>query len=260
MKNFINDIIDFFDAKLVRKSTYDKIKAKEQKLRDYELSELIDKSCQFKYLENLQYSKSQLRQDLFVLSELGFKQDGYFIEFGATDGITLSNTHLLEEKFNWKGILAEPAKLWHKKLESNRKAFIDKNCVWKTSGETLLFNEVDDESHNGELSTIDSFSNFDNHRNVRKLGSKYNVNTISLIDLLNKFDAPKKIDYLSIDTEGSEFEILNAFDFNKFDIKIITCEHNYTSMQSKIFELLSKNGYKRKYCEFSLQDDWYVRE
>ena len=123
-----------------------------------------------------------------------------------------------------------------------------------------MFNEVNDEKHSGELSTIDSFTNADKHSKLRNSASnKYKVKTISLEDMLKKHNAPKKIDYLSIDTEGSEFEILNSFNFNKYDIKIISCEHNYTPAREKIFSLLTKNGYERKYSEYSMFDDWYVR-
>ena len=86
----------------------------------------------------------------------------------------------------------------------------------------------------------------------------YPVPTISLNDLLQTHNAPKNIDYLSIDTEGTEFEILNAFDFSKYSIKIITVEHNFTSKREEIFELLSRNGYNRVFKEISLFDDWYV--
>jgi hypothetical protein len=72
---------------------------------------------------------------------------------------------------------------------------------------------------------------------------KYFVDTISLIDPLSEYGAPHEIDYLSIDTEGSEYEILEAFDFEKFHIKIITCEHNYTTNRENIYSLLAKNGY-----------------
>lgn len=48
--------------------------------------------------------KAQHLQDLFVLSELDYKTDGFFVEFGATDGLSISNTWLLEKYFNWKGI------------------------------------------------------------------------------------------------------------------------------------------------------------
>ena len=57
---------------------------------------------------NRHESKSQILQDLWVSYELGEKQDGFFVEFGATNGLANSNTWLLEKKYGWKGILAEP--------------------------------------------------------------------------------------------------------------------------------------------------------
>ena len=195
-------------------------------------------------------SLSQYKQDLFVLSELEFKKNGYFVEFGATNGKDISNTFLLEKIFNWKGILAEPAKQWHTELLKNRNCDIEKDCVWSDSNIKLEFVEL------GVLSTLGKFQDSDNHN--RSNSRKYLVNTISLNDLLKKYDAPSKIDYLSIDTEGSEFDILKSLDFDKYKIKIITVEHNHTNQRDKIFKLLSKNGYKRVFTEVSYCDDWYV--
>lgn len=260
MLNFINSMLAQVDVRLVRKSTHERLISNSDKFLMYEFSELIARKYFINYLENLHDSKSQLGQDLFVLSELGFKRNGFFIEFGAANGIDLSNTHLMETKFGWKGILSEPAKIWHSELKSNRSSSIELDCVWKTTGDTLLFNEVNDNLHNGELSTIDIFSNSDKHSKARKFSNKYEVKTISLSDMLKKHNAPKTIDYLSIDTEGSEYEILKGFDFNEYDIKIITCEHNHTPIREKIFALLSANGYVRKYTKFSQFDDWYVRD
>lgn len=260
MKNFINNILSKFDVKLVRKSSHEKLVYNSKKFRDYELSELIDKKLLNEYFDNLRFSKSQLRQDLFVLCELGFKRNGYFVEFGATNGVDLSNTYLMETNFGWDGILAEPAKLWHSSLKNNRSVAIETDCVWRSTGETLLFNEVNDKKHSAELSTIDIFSNVDMHKKARnKSSNKYKVQTISLSDMLKKHNAPKYIDYLSIDTEGSEYEILSSFEFSEYDIKLITCEHNYTPIREKIKELLEKNGYERKFSNFSLFDDWYVK-
>lgn len=266
MNKAINRLLALLDLRIVKKSSHDKLletsKAlshSSERLRDYELVETLSRQHGMDYSTWLAHSQSQLRQDLFVLSETSFKRNGFFVEFGATNGIDLSNTYLLESQFGWTGILAEPAKLWHDDLFANRKSHIATDCVWTSTGEKLLFNEVTNNYLKGELSTIDSFSDSDHHKSGRMLGKKYQVSTISLLDLLKKYNAPKVIDYLSIDTEGSEFEILNAFDFNAFDIKIITCEHNHTPMQGKIFDLLTRNGYERKYSEFSRFDDWYVR-
>ena len=199
-------------------------------------------------------STSQIGQDMFVLAELGFKRDGFFVEFGATNGKDLSNTWMLEKEMGWTGILAEPAWVWHDDLVKNRTAKISFDCVWSKSHELLSFNQ----SSSPELSTIDDFSDSDMHKDDRKIGDKYEVYTTSLMDLLKKYKAPKEIDYLSIDTEGSEFEILSAFDFDAYKIKVITCEHNFTPMRDKILNLLLSKGYVRKYQEFSQFDDWYV--
>jgi FkbM family methyltransferase len=208
------------------------------------------------FLEYLRRSKSQLRQDLFVLSQLNFKRNGYFVEFGATNGVELSNTHLMEKEFDWTGILAEPAVCWHNDLKKNRSAHIETCCVWSESNKTLRFNEAE----MAELSTIDSYCSSDGHYKQRESGKSYDVKTISLNDLLAKYDAPRKIDFLSLDTEGSEFAILNSFDFSKYDVNIISCEHNFTVKREQIYELLSKHKYVRIFEELSSFDDWYIKQ
>ncbi len=199
-------------------------------------------------------SQAQLWQDLFVLHELNFKRNGFFVEFGATNGMTLSNTYLLEKKFGWNGILAEPARTWHQDLARNRTAVIEKKCVWSKSDDVLMFNQTDV----AELSTINAYSGSDFHEASRKNGTTYAVDTISLVDLLRVHQAPAMIDYLSIDTEGSEFEILKNFDFKEFKFRVITCEHNDTPERDKIYSHLTAHGYARKYTELSKFDDWYV--
>jgi FkbM family methyltransferase len=204
----------------------------------------------------LQKSKSQLRQDLFVLSQTNFKKHGYYVEFGATNGIDLSNSYILESSYSWQGILAEPAAVWHEALRKNRpNSHIENLCIWKDSDTTLTFNET----AAPQLSTVDLFSEVDSFSQSRLSGKKYLVKTISLRDLLVKYKAPKYIDYLSIDTEGSEYEILRAFNFSEYSFGVITVEHNYTSQREQIFELLSSEGYERRFTQLSDFDDWYVK-
>ena len=200
-------------------------------------------------------SKAQLLQDIFVLSEMDFKRTGFFVEIGAADGINLSNSYLLEQEFGWTGILSEPARIWHKKLKINRpNAQVNFRCLWSRSNELITFNETQDPVY----STIDSLSSLDNHRFSRKYGKKYEVSSISLNDLLEDHDAPRHIDYLSIDTEGSEYEILKSVDFEKYTFSVITCEHNFAPQRELIYELLTSHGYRRLYEEVSEFDDWYV--
>lgn len=207
-------------------------------------------------LKNFNCAKAQIFQDLFVLFMTNEKRGGYFVEFGATNGVTLSNSYLLEKSFGWDGILAEPARCWHAELGANRNCKIETNCVWGKSGERLEFNEVSSQ----ELSTINVFSGSDGRTKERQNGNVYLVETISLNELLKKHGAPHEIDYLSVDTEGSELTILINFDFSKYNIHIITVEHNFTKERERIHDLLRFNGYKRVFEKFSNWDDWYVKD
>jgi len=189
-------------------TSYSKLKELEV-IRDSKVSESADIDLLLslpdpsQLLPLIRRSKSQLRQDLFVLSVLNFKRAGFFVEFGATDGVTLSNTYLLEKEFGWRGILAEPARCWHKDLRSNRSGIIENRCVWRDSNSVLSFNEAEA----SELSTINSYTDADSRADARRKGERYDVRTISLTDLLDQNKAPRRIDYLSIDTEGSELEL-----------------------------------------------------
>jgi FkbM family methyltransferase len=206
--------------------------------------------------QNMDNAHAQLFQDLLVLFLLDEKRDGYFVECGAMDGIKFSNTFLLENKFGWRGIIAEPARCWHRTLSLNRSCLVDHRCVWSKSGETLQFNETPE----AEYSTIDALSGLDSHTKRRRDGKRYAVKTISLCDLLLAHDAPISIDYLSIDTEGSEFAILDNFFPCHYEIGVITVEHNNTSQRYQIYNLLTSRGYNQVFRELSMWDDWYIKQ
>jgi FkbM family methyltransferase len=207
------------------------------------------------FLKLLQKSKSQIAQDLFV-SRGGGVFNGFYCEIGACDGQIFSNTLMLEQNFGWKGILVEPNPYYYESLVKNRPGnFIELKCVWENSHTLLEFNQTDSPS----LSTINLFTDNDDFSYLRKSGKIMYVESISLNDLLDKYKAPKIIDYLSIDTEGSEFKILESFDFHAYSFKYITVEHNFDlKKRADIYNLLNKHGYLRIYEKISYIDDWYV--
>jgi hypothetical protein len=82
------------------------------------------------------------------------------------------------------------------------------------------------------------------------------VETISLMDLLDQYNAPRKIDYLSIDTEGSEFTILEGIDWERYRFSCITVEHNFAAQRQQISTLLMANGYELHEAQW---DDWYFK-
>lgn len=253
-KKYGHKFLSLFNVDLIQTGTLERLLENEIYAREMKFILNYPLENASKYLHFKNFSKAQLKQDLFVLSVLNFKRDGYFVEFGATDGVSLSNTFLLEKEFDWKGILAEPAKCWHDSLFQNRNVHIDKRCIFSSTGGEVIFNEVEKSA----LSTIEIFGKVDGHRGARKKGKQYHVKTISLENLLEEYGAPEIIDYLSIDTEGSEYEILKNFNFEKYKFRVLTVEHNFTKMRKEIFSLLSSHGYQRIHQEYSLFDDWYI--
>ncbi len=261
IKLLVQSVIGITGFELIRK---DKAEQVSQLPHYVYLFNKLTKKKKEKISRLLTKSTSQLAQDLFVAANSEPKNQNFFVEFGATDGVTNSNTLLLEKELGWNGILVEPATIWQDALTRNRLCKIDKRCVYPKSGQYLTFLEVDNEgSAEPGLSGLKEFANNGDWASRIRLSksTKSIVETISLNDLLDFHKAPKTIDYMSIDTEGSELEILKSYNFNERKINIITVEHNWhKNNRSQIYQLLTSKGYIRVLEEISLFDDWYILE
>ena len=87
------------------------------------------------------------------------------------------------------------------------------------------------------------------------------MSAISLNALIEKYQLGKNIDYISIDTEGNELDIIKNFNFKKFNVKIFTFEHNFKKNKREIiYKILKKNNYERMFKYISYMDDWYVKK
>ena len=212
----------------------------------------------FKNVKNI---KSQLYQDVFASFVIGNQFDKTFLEFGATDGLELSNSFMLENTLNWSGVLSEPSPQGHEVLNENRKyTKIIKKCIWSESGKILDFFMSD----RGNFSTLNEFIDSDkysmplNTESRKKAGKLITVETISLNDVIKEYFNNTSPSYISIDTEGSEFKILESFNFENYRPKVFTVEHNFTELQSKIDELMVSKNYERIFRKLTSFDAWYV--
>ncbi len=194
---------------------------------------------------------SQFNQDLHVIQNIYNKKEcGYFVDIGAYDGVNMSNTYLLEKNYNWKGICIEANPRYFDKLEKIRTSININTAIYIDDNSELDF--IDDtEGGCSGLQKTNSHT-FLNDRPIIK------VKTKNLTNLLDEHNAPNFIDYLSIDTEGSEYDILSSHNFNKYKFGYITVEHNFINTnRMKIRELLINNGY-RFYRENSVDDDYIL--
>lgn len=201
-----------------------------------------------------QRAVSQLGQELWVLEKTSYKRGGFFVEFGATNGVLLSNTYLLEKEFGWMGVCAEPNPHFFGELKKNRLCTVSDACIGAETGENVEFIFAD--VYGGMARDAANDAHQAKREAYQNAGETAELVTMSLHDFLISNNAPKTIDYLSIDTEGSEYSILEAFPFIEWNVRLLTVEHNFTEQRGKIRRLLESHGY---ICQEAQWDDWYVK-
>lgn len=259
-----NDELNFL--KVVTFSVQKKIPVFDILKQAYDQNVLIDNEKKvlsnfIDYIRNIKNSRSQLLQDIFASFVIYNNFSKTFLEFGATNGVELSNTYMLENELGWSGLLSEPDPQWINDLKKNRpNSKITTKCIWKKSNETMKFFS----SNHGFLSTLDEFKYSDKESmpgNVNdriKKGKNVLVETISLNDLIVEKLNGVCPSYISIDTEGSEFEILNSFNFSKYRPAVFTVEHNFTKCEKDIDKIMMENNYIRIFRNLTAFDAWYV--
>lgn len=195
------------------------------------------------YKNNKKYSQSG--QDAFVINYFKSKRNGVFLDIGANDGVSLSNTYYLEKELGWTGICFEPIPAIFEKLDKARNCIkINAGIADKKSIEKFTF--VDGPSHmlSGMTKDYDPRHSQRVKHELETLGGKaveVEVQCLVLNDVLEEYKI-FDIDYLSIDTEGNEFKILKTIDFSKFNITTMTIENNYNNIEQTNY-IISKGYY-----------------
>lgn len=184
---------------------------------------------------------SQINQDKYYCEYSNNKKKGYFVDIGSHDGIKFSNTYKLEKELQWTGICIEPADDAYAALISNRKCICLHHGIYNINGE-VEFKYSKDTTTGGIKNTLDP--------NVeRRWGGIWNTKVLpvkTLFTVLEENNAPLIIDYVSLDTEGSEVKILQEFfreNKNKYKINYIDIE-TASHKNSNLNKLMNDNNLK----------------
>ena len=176
-----------------------------------------------------QESYAQVKQDLILLDLIG--PNGYFIDLAANDAKDLTNTLVLE-RHGWNGLCIEPNPVYWYGL-SHRKCTVVGALVGGTKQKVQVkFRGV----FGGIVGKIDNrLANFKKEPDAEAV-DRY---TAPIAEVLSMYNVPKSIDYLSLDVEGSEYEIMKDFPFDQYTIKVLTVERP----SKKLKALLESKGY-----------------
>tara|TARA_Y100000590_G_scaffold31353_1_gene34688 strand:+ start:6175 stop:6981 length:807 start_codon:yes stop_codon:yes gene_type:complete len=207
----------------------------------------------YKYTNIKIKTLSDRGQDLWVVELFHFDKEystsnkkNFFLEIGAGDGFLISNTFILEKYYNWTGILVEPNPEQFNKLKKNRgssSCILSNDLVWSKKKKINFFKD-------GDLSKVITNEN----NNISKNAKNYlTLDAISLEELLIKYNAPKIIDFFSLDVEGCEDEVLIPC-LKKYIFLSLTIERPSALLNSHLFS----NDYF--FVKNSLYDSFYVHK
>lgn len=192
---------------------------------------------------------SQDKQDEILETRVfkGYK-NGVFMDIGAHDGISINNTLYFEKHNGWTGVNVEAIKSVYDKLVQNRPNCVNLNyAVCNTDGVADFY------CNTGYTEMISGLKDTFDPRHIRRLQFENNhysgetqiikVNTKRIESICDEHNIAK-INYLSIDVEGAEFEVIKSINFDKVFIDVIGFENNYKDTSVPIIHYLNDKGYK----------------
>ena len=215
------------------------------------------KSITPKFLLEFYYDFKNKRKTYYGHHELDKKlkkylnyEKGFFVELGANDGIKQSNTFYFEKNLGWNGILIEPIKTKYLKClkyRSPKNYFYNNACVginFKRDKIKMIYSDlmssIDDKEIINKIDAKKHAKDGEKYLLKNEKIEEFWVSTKTLNDILQEVNTPKLIDFLSLDVEGSELEVLNGIDFKIYNFKFILVE---SRNDDEIVKYLSNKNY-----------------
>lgn len=218
-------------------------------------------SCRCQCAKKSERFHSQYGQDQFVY-EVFFqgKSDGVFVDIGAFDGISLSNSYFFEKELGWKGVCVEPQPKAFSKMAKIRDCILVKGCIADKKQEQDFLQLKGHDMLSGLVGAFDPRHLERIHREVASVRGKETVIRVPCfrLDEVLAENGIDHIDFLSLDTEGGELSILRTIDFNRTPVHVITVENNYDDLElpqfleSKGFSLMIELGCDQVYAHRSV--------
>jgi len=199
--------------------------------------------CVERYEKSPPKSQSQFGQDLLTLEYHNYKRGGTYLEIGVHDGENNNNTVLMDQKYGWNGICVDPF-MENMEHRSCQKFYV---ALGSEPGKADFRYGPNENSHSG-LSGLDKFATTDDNKKWKKKVRDFEMKKVLVRtpeDVFTEANLPPVVDYMSLDVEGAEMDILQSFPFDKYCVKYATIEtNNDKDKEKEMEEFMRKRGYK----------------
>ena len=198
---------------------------------------------------------SQFGEDEILFEMFQRKTSGFCVEVGANNGID-DSTSLFFEQIGWKCILVEPNPSLCREILKERNALLYE-CAASNQSDPRNLYVVEGAVRSDGLSTIST--NKEVHERIKSHGfvtTSVQVRSMTLDRILMDAHIDREIDFISIDVEGHEYEVLNGFSVGKWKPFIILIEDNSNFENNTVNSYLKTFGYVR-FMRTGV-NDWYA--
>jgi len=196
---------------------------------------------------------SQQKEDEILFEKYLNYRDGFFIELGAMDGITFSNTKFFEDELGWNGILIEPTGQYNDLIKNRPNCYNFNYAVSEKESDVDFLGYA---AIGGLLETMN-----DTHKNNWGLDKiqPIKVKSIPFYEITKNLDI-KKVDLFSIDVEGGEYEVLKTFDWNiQVYLVLIEMDNHNKEKDEKCREFLINKNFEFD-MRIGLDEVWIKKE
>jgi len=174
---------------------------------------------------------AQAGQDWMVQSILQCPSHGYFVELASAQSEYLSNSLMLERDFQWGGLCIDANPNYLSKYNRRQCQFV-LAAVGSPTDTVVTFDGTNEETGGIVGPTMD---------NKVATGATRAMKLVALADILRHFQAPKTIDFMSLDVEGAESIVMNGFPWAEIKFKVMTIERAKPDLEAA----LRANGYEK---------------
>lgn len=185
--------------------------------------------------------RSQHGEDRWLERHFRGTPEGVFVEVGAHDGLTLSNTYRLEQ-LGWRGVLVEPdpERAAAARVNRPRSHVFECACLAPSAPPEIMFHKV------VEFDAMSTATMTDFHLDrLRDAGYSTSTFTVRVrpLDALLEEAGLSRVDFVSIDVEEGEIEVLRGFDLCRWRPRVVMVESNGPDRKPEIRDYFNARGY-----------------